>query len=469
MTASRTLLSVWLQLLGFLVLAFIVFWPTLQWTPFSDDHSALWNSGVRGIPWRNGFFRPMSDLTFRAGYLLGGTDTAIHRSFNVLVHGLNAFLLYVLCRQWSFGVGSVMAGLLFLVYPFHQESIVWLVGRESALGASTVLLGLVIAGSGLAPLFRSIAMAMTLVLGSLCYESALLLFPMAVVVARSHVMPLWPRLRPLLITLGAATILYLLLRMMAGWLESGGYLGDLLPHDAMTLVLRIPKAIARLFIPPEHVLAIQTIRVAWAFGAVVLSTALILFVHRGKEHRAMRARIVMWIMLLLMALSIAVIGGVSTMTSESDRFLYLPSAFLCGLIGLLLSRVKRPFIRWGSFVVLLAACVWGLSLNHRNWRTASAMTQQCIQGLPPIPENGYVWVSGLPSDDAGAFIFRNGFPEAVDLNGRNGERIIVVPSGITFRQVLRSGLHFRGMHRTWGPNDRWCTLSGTNYILQPPQ
>ncbi|MBL7950235.1 MAG: hypothetical protein JNM62_00830 [Flavobacteriales bacterium] len=469
MPTPRTQRPVWWWLPAFIGLAFILFWPTLQWTPFSDDHSALWNSGVRGIPWRTGFFRPLSDLTFRIGYLLGGTEVHVHRSFNVLLHGFNAFLLYVLCRQWSFGTGSSLAGLLFLVYPFHQESIVWLVGRESALGTLSVLLGLVLAGSAILPFLRLLLMAVVLVMGGLCYESALLLFPLALVAAWSGVIPHWTRLRPVIIALGTATIVYVLLRMMTVGLEAGGYFGDLHPRDASALILRIPKAIARLFIPPEHVLAVQAVRVGSACTAVFLLTALILLVHRRKEDRAIRARFIVWLMFLLMALSISVMGGVSTMTSESDRFLHLPSVFLCGVAGLLLSRLKHPFMRWGSFVALVVVCMWGTSLNHRNWRTASTMTMRCIENLPPIPENGHLWVSGLPSDNAGAFIFRNGFPEAMDLNGRNGEGIIVVPSGITFQQVFSSGLHFRGTHRTWGAQDSWCTWLGTSYTTRPSQ
>ncbi len=58
-----------------LVLAsFVVHGLTFAYSAFSDDHSALWNAGVQGIPWRNGFFRPLSDLTFRIGFLLHGSD-----------------------------------------------------------------------------------------------------------------------------------------------------------------------------------------------------------------------------------------------------------------------------------------------------------------------------------------------------------------------------------------------------------
>jgi len=173
----------WWPLPALVALAFFIFWPTLEFTAFGDDHSALWNSGVRGIPWRNGFFRPLSDITFRIGHLAHGSDTGCHRTFNVVVHGFNAFLLFSLfirsnpriCdRERTFS--ALAASLLFILYPFHQESIVWLVGRESSLGTFFVLLGLLMVSGTLPRAFRIVALAACMVIGALCYESALLLF-----------------------------------------------------------------------------------------------------------------------------------------------------------------------------------------------------------------------------------------------------------------------------------------------------
>jgi len=86
-----------------------------------------------------------------------------------------------------------------------------------------------------------------------------------------------------------------------------------------------------------------------------------------------------------------------------------------------------------------------------------------------IPEDGQLWVNELPSDHHGAFIFRNGFPEALDLHGKAGKRIIVVPSGVTLQEVLGNGLLFRGTHRTWGRSDQWYRWNGSGYTAEIPQ
>lgn len=163
----------WWPLPVLMAASFLVFWSVLALTPFSDDHSAVWNAGVRGIPWRNGFFRPLADLSFRLGDALVGTSAVGHRSFNVALHGLNAFLLFTLWFRTAIKldpherlVGAIIAGVLFLLYPFHLESIVWLVGREASLGTCFVLLGLWVAGSSLAIPYRMLG------LGFLFYSAA---------------------------------------------------------------------------------------------------------------------------------------------------------------------------------------------------------------------------------------------------------------------------------------------------------
>jgi hypothetical protein len=459
MALSNTLRT-WSWLPAFIAAAFVLFWPTLAWTPFSDDHSALWNAGVRGIPWRTGFFRPLSDSTFRVGFGLFGTATQGHRGFNVLIHGLNAFLLYALCRQWWDMRAGVLAGILFLVYPFHQESIVWLVGRESALGTTSVLLGLVVGGSALPLGLRPMLMAAIMLVGALCYESAMLLLPLALVIAWSRQFNGWPSWRSLVLSLGLGTLAYCVLRSASTSMSGDGYFDSLLPQGPLEFFIRLPKALARLFLPPEPDTTVQVMR---GIGLGILLTLLFLLIRRAKELAGVRGRLVLFVVMIVLSSALAMVAGVSTITGESDRYLLLPSAFLCGSIGVLLSRIGRPLIRWGMFAVLIGASLWQTTSNHANWRTASITTRHCIEQLPPIPDEGRLWVSGLPADHRGAFIFRNGFPEAMDLQGERGDHIIVVPSGVTLQQVFGSGVEFRGAHQTWVDGDKWCHWTGEGY------
>lgn len=456
--------TVWWWLPAFIACAFLLFWPVLHLSPFSDDHSALWNSGVRGIPWRNGFFRPLSDLSFRMGHLLWGTSVDGHRAFNVVVHGTNTFLLIVLMRQWAGLRAGLLAAVLFLVYPFHQESIVWLVGRESALGTLAILLGLVIGGTGLHPPVKVGVMSLVMLLGALCYESAVLLLPLAVLVAWSRLIPGWPGMRPLLITLGGTALCWFLWRSGSTAGEPSDYLYGLLPNDVSGLLMRVPKVAGRLFLPPEPDTTVQLVR-AGALGVILI--ALAISIRRAKGMAAMRGRLALLALLTVLASGMAIAGGVSTVTSESDRYLYLPSAFLCGLLGVGLACIGQRALRTGLTVALITSCFVLMRQNHANWLEASRITRLCVSALPPVPENGSLWIGGLPSDHAGAYIFRNGFPEAVDLAGGDGSRIIVVPPSVDLGEALKTGLLFRGTVHHAMQDDIPFHWSGTAYERRP--
>ena len=77
MTVPSFFQASWWALPVLVGLSLALYWPDLDLTAFSDDHSAVWNSGVRDIPWRNGMFRPIGDLTFRIGHLISGTSSTV--------------------------------------------------------------------------------------------------------------------------------------------------------------------------------------------------------------------------------------------------------------------------------------------------------------------------------------------------------------------------------------------------------
>lgn len=445
---------------------FLLFWPTLHWSPFSDDHSALWNTGVGGIPWRNGSHRPLSDLTFRLGYLLGGTSAEVHRAFNVVLHGTNGFLLFELLRRWAGQRAGLLAAALFLVYPFHQESVVWLVGRESALGTLAILLGLVLGGTGLRTPIKVGLMALVLLLGVLCYESALLLLPLAVLVAWSQRIPGWPGIRPILVVLGSAVLGWVLWR--SGATDPGGndYIIGLLPHDVPSTLLRIPKVAGRLFLPPEPDPTKQLLR------AAVLGVTLFVFAHfmrGGKGVVVMHGLPMLLVLLTILASAVAIGGGVSTVTSESDRYLYLPSAFLCGVLAIGIDGIGQQALRVALATALLVLSFVLLRQNHANWDSASRITRQCVARLPPEPEQGSLWVGGLPDSHGGAYIFRNGFPEAAAIAGKAGDRIVVVPSDANLGAVWSTGLQYRGTMHQPAPEDTWFWWDSENTMWREMQ
>ncbi|HRH69400.1 MAG TPA: hypothetical protein PLB89_07845 [Flavobacteriales bacterium] len=453
MTVPSPIRLRWWPLPVFIALAFLIFWPTLGFLAFSDDHSALWNSGVRGIPWRNGFFRPLSDLTFRAVHSFCGSSPWEQRAFNVALHGANAFLLFAFFVRYvgrssaSAWPGAWLAGLLFIIYPFHQESIVWIVGRESSLGTFFVLLGLLLL-NGPGPQWRRIGTSCaSMFVGALCYESALLLPFLVIPLARYGLFELPTAPRKLGFAFGAVIALYALLWLLQGHQAGGSYLGGFLEKDPMALVASIPKVIARLFLPP-----LDPVYMKVAATALFLAITVVVVVtwRSTRDERTGRSGILAMVLLLAIACVLPVVGGVSTRTSESDRFLYMPSAFLCVTLAMLITRILQRWVHHSVVLCVVLGSIALLRANHRNWEHASATTARILSQLPSPPRNGRLFISGLPDSYCGAFIFRNGFREAVHLRGLDGDRYIPVIA------MGRPGLvHFRDEDIVPGPDDRW--------------
>jgi len=90
-------------------------------------------------------YRPLTVLTFRLNYLLGGLKPLGYHVVNVLLHALVSGLVPV----WA-SLGprvskhtALLAGLLFAVHPVHCEAVAGVVGRAELAATATMLLSLI--------------------------------------------------------------------------------------------------------------------------------------------------------------------------------------------------------------------------------------------------------------------------------------------------------------------------------------
>jgi protein O-mannosyl-transferase len=120
---------------------------------------------------------------------------------------------------------------------------------------------------------------------------------------------------------------------------------------------------------------------------------------------------------LALAMLLPIMAGVSTRTSESDRFLHFPSYFLCILIAfIVLHLFKRPVYYLGCFLCILLYQVLFLEKNNLNWDKASNAVRQILTIIAAGKPSEKIYVMNLPDEIDGAFVFRNGFTDALLLN-----------------------------------------------------
>lgn len=90
------------------------------------------------------YYRPVLEIFYRAEYALWGMHPAGFHLFNIVLHVLNAFLVYCLALGWRLKRGwAFAAALLFLVHPLQSEAVACVSGISNLVVAFFFLLGFV--------------------------------------------------------------------------------------------------------------------------------------------------------------------------------------------------------------------------------------------------------------------------------------------------------------------------------------
>jgi Flp pilus assembly protein TadD len=142
--------------IGVAVLAFLLYIPALQngFVAYDDDQYITDNAHVRaGMTWSNvkwaftttdvSNWHPLTWLSYMADVELFGVSAAAMHFTNVLIHAINAALLFwLLQRATGSWVPSLFAALLFAVHPLNVQSVAWVSERKNVLSTLFWLLAM---------------------------------------------------------------------------------------------------------------------------------------------------------------------------------------------------------------------------------------------------------------------------------------------------------------------------------------
>src|SRR4029453_9909159 len=168
MLGSKGMVSMPSRGLAFAVAAItvLVFAPVLGGTflNWDDDRSLLTNQGFRGVDpthlrWMFtttllGHYAPLTWLSFGVTYAVAGMAPAAYHAGSVLLHALNAVLVYLLAARLialarptvtdgARLAGATVAALAFAVHPLRAESVGWITDRGDVLCATFYLTAVV--------------------------------------------------------------------------------------------------------------------------------------------------------------------------------------------------------------------------------------------------------------------------------------------------------------------------------------
>lgn len=428
----------------FLTLIGLVFYFPILNTPFFSDDFNVLTRVANGDLMAKGFLRPLSDFSIYLDYLIWKNNAFGFHLTSVVIHIITTFLLFLfaqkilkyLINEEGIKMVAFWIALLFLIYPFHNETIVWIVGRGILLATTFAILSslLYINGKG----WQLLASSILFFVGLLGYESIvclpLLLFLLDWLVImknfRASLLKSLFTLIPLVVYLGLKVI------FAGGIIGGDGYYTN--KPGAMGFLMNFFRLIERSFVCPlkEFKVAIICISLIVLFIVVVVAI---------KLDKSAKRKVVVAGLLFLISLLPVTIVGIDTHDTEGERFLYFPSVFLCLFVVLLFYKAFR---KWHSIMLAVTSVYYlvFLDINNNNWIVAGKVIESIANDM--ASERRKVLILDLPDNYRGAFIFRNGFENSFKVLQRPGPAAVTVLS----KKELNSA---NSLQEPWDDNGRF--------------
>ncbi|RYF91814.1 MAG: hypothetical protein EOO00_07915, partial [Chitinophagaceae bacterium] len=249
----------WLSLLVLMVVSVLLYFPLFGNSFLADDYRVMNRVGLHGRLLVAGFFRPLSDITLYGNYLIGELNPFNYYVTNAVIHGGTAMLLLQFCRRTALifveerskEIFAWTTALLFVTYPYHNESIAWLVGRASLLATFFGAASLLVSVSAFSLNLRIVLCTVFYFIGLMAYES---IFPLPVIVLilswkREHSTPvIFKWLLAFLFTLG---IHFGARRIFSGVITES-YGETVFSPDLTRHFINFFKVAGRLVLPPSN-------------------------------------------------------------------------------------------------------------------------------------------------------------------------------------------------------------------------
>ncbi|HYP53772.1 MAG TPA: hypothetical protein VEQ42_09555 [Pyrinomonadaceae bacterium] len=476
----------------FAALGFAAYANVLDTFFLSDDFAQIGKvlEGDLSVTWgreHGGFFRPAFILSYFVDAQLWGRRPLGFHLTNVLLHSLNAFLVFLLAARLTergdagetrampettrretpdttrqetpsnadaaarSGLSFInaprrkllayAAGLIFLLHPSHTEAVTWISGRADLLSTLFCLLALLYLieharTRRAAPLaFSSLFFALALL-----SKEAALCFPVLAALAGAYfknepeASP-EPSARSSPLKRGALAALpflyvlaaYVAVRAAALGTLVGGYgAGRHLYLTHGVVASQLLRAAMRLAFPAVALRALPflesralspTLIVAGALVVVAAAVALRRADARRALARFFRRNKLAW---LLVALTVAALLPalnlrINVYDTQGERFLYLPSVFFSVLVARALTNGASRGVTWRRIALacLLPLYALGLWTTNQPWREASALSRRLVEDVVSQSARGNVLILNAPDNLRGAYVFRNGFEQAL--------------------------------------------------------
>ncbi len=366
-------------------------------------NSKFWPGQSQGI-----YYRPIVVLSYALNYAAARDNPYIYHLTNLLLHVMVSMLVLGLARKLlpKQQSAAFIAALVFAVHPLHTESVTWISGRTDVLAtlfiisAWLALLGARNSAGWHSPV-RKAAAAILFFLGLLSKEVAIVL-PLLVIAADLILYDgkqgLADRLRPYAVeyaTLALVAIIWWGLRSHAlsipGPEPAPAFFEGVSSLKRLSLMSLVWLWDIKLMLYPYplrldyyYSLALDPKTTTVWPGLIALAVLLGLFAGAFRLRKTLPAITVALAGTCISLLPFSHLVSIPTLMAE--RFLYLPSLFVCLALGAWLSRLaqSRPRPAW-TLAALLIIFMSLLTIGRgSDWRDGYHFWRSSVRQVPEL-------------------------------------------------------------------------------------
>lgn len=368
------------------------------------DSYDWWN---RLRPGSSFYYRPLLVWTYYLDKQLWGLDAGFMHLVNMLLHAVNATLVFFVARRAGtalFGVVGLLplaAALLFALHPITTESVNWISGRTDVLATTFVLLTVMLLIRAIESQHSGWALgaALVFIAGIMSKEVVLFFLPVG-----CYLLWRWPvsastglsngsRLRTIALfsspfVLGAS--IYAAARFARfGTADSGfNFVLNHYSYDLLNTLRVVFKAfgfyVKKLFVPLPLNFAITNAHDAYVWLGLAAAVALVLLM---LMRRLAADFLVMALVLIAPAIIIALTNVAWTPLAE--RYLYLSSAFWSVAVALAVYQgaqvIGKTALVSSAAVMVLIGMGWVTYERNLIWQSNLTLFEDTVRKNPDYP------------------------------------------------------------------------------------
>lgn len=411
---------IYLVLIAAAIVALFLFNPLLLY--FQNDDMVHIPLSRDGVLFQHNSFRPICDISMMIDYKLYGKHAWGYHLTNLIIHTINSILVFVAMKLFIKKYLSVIevnliaftTAVLFWIYMNHSEAVFWILGRSAMLGMLFFLSAVVFyfyrkAGSNF--LFSIIFC----LLAWLSYESTLILPAVFFIISFSDVKSKkssWKNEWKFIVTVLFAFIIYCCCRFYFMGTAANYYNSGNGNNISVSFIIgSFFRLMIRSWLPPSQ----NKIFLIIAVIVLILIATVLTKIQNKKNRDTIVALIIVWCISLLPYLALSM----DTKGVESERFLYLPSLFICMIISIFFIQMKSWMqISFAVIICLINLVV--LSYHAAQYRFAGRVVATTINAINSLKAKKILYADNIPQENFGALIFRSGFIEGINWLKNNG-------------------------------------------------